>query len=125
MVLCPSQDRLKKQRPKRNDNNNQQKKNKKTKTTDIRVEQKPKAKSKEQRGSGSARPGAEMIVVEPPVDSYLALFFVALITQTVLSDSGRVPRNDDRLRPLCGRGLSTFTSPMSSAKSGSYLSQSG
>lgn len=118
-VLCPSQDRLKEQWQKETTTTN------KKKTTKYRHQSgtKPKAKKKEQRGSGSARRGDDC---RGALSRLLPCsFFVALITQTVLSDSGRVPRNDDSLRPLCGRGLSTFTSPMSLTKSVLYLSQSG
>lgn len=67
-VLCPSQDRLKEQWQKHQSGTNQ--KPKKTKNCSI------------QHGDDC----------QTETDSYLDSFFVPLITQTVLRDSGRVPR---------------------------------
>lgn len=102
-VLCPSQDRLKEQWQKTSEWN-KPKKNKKTKQ------------------NCSIQHGDDC---QAEIDSYLDSFFVPLITQTVLRDSGRVPRvMTDSVLWEWGGGLSTFTSWMSSNKSVSYLNQS-
>lgn len=57
---------------KNNNNNNNQQKNNTKKNTDIRVEQNQRRREKNKEEA--AGPSAEMIVEEPPVHSYLALF---------------------------------------------------